>query len=291
MATRLKDGVPFEALPLHPAIGMEIRGLDLRWELDAATVGELRRLWGAHAVLLFRGQDLSEAEQFRVAGCFGPVADRVKPPVERRAWRADPENRMQLITDRVDGEGRPLGSLGHGEMWFHTDKCYVERPHRASLLYSVEIPSSGGHTKFASLYGAFERIPADLKKKLDGRRVLQVYDYGTTAPADIETLRLDDLLHYWQPLFVTNPDSGKQALYVSRLMSLAIEGLDAAESRATIDRLADLTEVPDNIYEHVWRVGDLVMWDNLGCVHARTDWPAGETRTLRRCTVQGERLY
>lgn len=290
MAARLKEGTAFEAAPLHPAIGMEIRGLDLRRELSPATVAALRRLWSEHSVLLFRGQDLSEADQFRFAACFGPIADRVQPPVERRAYRPDPYNRMQLITDRLDDEGRPLGSLGHGEMWFHTDKCYVERPHRASFLYSLEIPSTGGHTRFASLYRACERIPADLKARLAGRKVLQVYDYGTTERADIENIRLEELLHFWQPLFVTNPDSGRQAVYVSRLMSLAIEGLEPAEGRAVLDYLADLTEAPDNVYEHVWRVGDLLMWDNLSCVHARADWPQGEPRTLRRCTIKGERL-
>jgi len=290
MATRLKQSAAFEVVPLTSAIGAEIRGLDLRAEFDDATGQALRRAWGERSVLLFRGQDISEADQFRFAGIFGPIADRVQPPVERRAYRADPHNRMQLITDRVDEEGKPLGSLGHGEMWFHTDKCYVERPHRGSFLYSVEIPSTGGNTRFASLYRAYERIPDALKRRLDGRKVLQVYDYGTTAPADIDSYDLKTLLHYWQPLFVTNPDSGKRAVYVSRLMSLAIEGFDKAESRAVLDQLCDLVEAPDNVYEHVWRVGDLVMWDNLSCVHARTDWPKNEHRLLRRCTVQGGRL-
>jgi taurine dioxygenase len=290
MATRLKQEAAFEVVPLTPAIGAEIRGLDLRHELDGATRLALRRAWAERSVLVFRGQDLAEADQFRFAAIFGPIADRVQPPVERRAWRADPHKRMQLVTDRLDMEGRPLGSLGHGEMWFHTDKCYVERPHRGSFLYSVEIPSTGGNTRFASLYRAYDRIPDALKRRLGGRKVLQVYDYGKTAPADLDAYDLNTLLHCWQPLFVTNPDSGKRAVYVSRLMSLAVEGLDKAESRAALDRLCDLVEAPDNIYEHVWRVGDLVMWDNLSCVHARTDWPRGEHRLLRRCTIQGGRL-
>lgn len=106
----------------------------------------------------------------------------------------------------------------------------------------------------------------------------------------LDAIRLDDLLHYWQPLFVANPDSGKRAVYVSRLMSLAIEGFDKAESRAVLDSLCDLVEAEQNVYEHVWRVGDLIMWNNLSCVHARTDWPKNEHRLLRRCTIQGERL-
>jgi len=194
MATRLKQ-TELDIVALAPTVGVELRGLDLRREIDA---GLRRALVGAlaeHSVLLVRGQQLDEDAQFHFARQFGAIADRVKPPVEKRAFRADPENRMQLITDRVDKEGKPLGSLGDGEMWFHTDKCYVEAPHRASFLYAVEIPSEGGHTKFASLYEAYRRLPEALRRRLDGRKVLQLYDYTKSGLPDLDQ-RLDDLLHY-----------------------------------------------------------------------------------------------
>src|SRR5690606_24627984 len=123
MATRLKDQTGFQAVPLSPAIGIEIRGLDFKSPVDAATQGALRRLWADNSILLVRDLDFSEDDQFRFARMFGEIADRVQPPVERH-FRADPFNKMQLVTDRVDEDGKPVGSLGHGEMWFHTDKCY-----------------------------------------------------------------------------------------------------------------------------------------------------------------------
>ncbi len=193
MATRLKQ-TDLDIVALAPTVGAEVRGLDLRQGIDAGTRRALRDALDEYSVLLVRGQDLSEAAQFDFARQFGDIADRVKPPVEKRAFRADPENRMQLITDRVDQEGKPLGSLGDGEMWFHTDKCYVEKPHRASFLYAVEIPTEGGHTKFASLYEAYRRIPDDLRRRLEGRKVLQLYDYTKSAAPDLDQ-RLDDLLH------------------------------------------------------------------------------------------------
>jgi len=288
MATKLKQ-TALDLVPLAPTLGAEVRGLDLTREIDAGTREALRAAFAEYSVLLVRGQNLSEDDQFRFARQFGEIADRVKPPVEKRAFRADPENRMQLITDRVDEQGQPLGSLGDGEMWFHTDKCYVEKPHRGSFLYAVEIPSEGGHTKFASLYEAYRRIPDALRRRLEGRRVLQLYDYTKDGMPDLDQ-RLDDLLHYWQPIFVTNPDSGRRALYVSRLMSVRIEGMDDAESREVLDTLSDIVEAPDNIYEHAWRPGDIIAWDNLSSVHARTAWPADERRTLRRCTIKGGAL-
>ena len=292
MATQLEKNENPEFVPLSRAIGVEARGIDLRTPLDAETRTSLRRTWTENSILLIRGQDLTEDEQFAYARLFGEVADRVKPPVEKRAFRADPENRMQLITNRLDEQGRPLGSLGDGEMWFHTDKCYVEKPHRASFLYAVEIPAEGGHTKFASLYNAYDRLPADIRSRIEGRKVLQVYDYGKDQAADPDDVnsRLDELLHYWQPIVVTNPDTGRRAVYVSRLMSLRIEGMDAAESRAVLDAICDIVEAEDNVYEHVWRPGDIIVWDNLSCVHARTDWPREQRRTLRRVTIRGDAL-
>jgi len=289
MATQLKQTAPLDLVPLSPAIGVEVRGIDLRAELDDATRAALRTAWAENCILLVRGQDLTEDEQFAYARVYGEVADRVAPPVEKRAYRADPTNRMQLVTNRLDDQGRPLGSLGDGEMWFHTDKCYIEKPHRASLLYAVEIPSVGGHTKFANLYTAYERLPADLRARLEGRRVLQLYDYGKAGFPDLDQ-NLDELLHYWQPIFVTNPDTGRKAVYVSRLMSVRIEGMDDSESRSILDQISDIIEAPDNIYEHKWTPGDIIVWDNLSSLHARTDWPPGEPRSLRRVTIKGEAL-
>ena len=289
MATQLQSADDLTIRPLSPAIGVEVAGVDLRRDLDDETARAIRRAWAENSVLLIRGQDLSEEDQFRFAKVFGDIAPRSRPPVERRDYVPDPDNPMHLVTDRVDEQGRRLGSLGHGDMWFHTDKCYEERPHRASLLYGIEIPSSGGETRFASLYNAYDRLPADLKARLEGRRVLQVYDFTRSETATINA-RLEELMHCWQPLFVTNPDTGRRAVYVSRLMSLRIEGMDDAESRAVLDALCDIVEAPDNVYEHSWRPGDLLVWDNLSSLHARNDWPADENRTLRRCTVMGGRL-
>ena len=289
MATTLQQTTSFDLVPLSPAIGVEVRGIDLRADLDEATRAALRTAWAENCILLVRGQDLTEDEQFAYARIYGKIADRVAPPVEKRSYRADPTNKMQLVTDRLDDRGRPLGSLGDGEMWFHTDKCYIEKPHRASFLYAVEIPSSGGHTKFANLYNAYDRLPTKLRNKLEGRKVLQLYDYGKAGHANLDQ-NLDDLLHYWQPLFVTNPDTGCKAVYISRLMSVRIEGMDDTESRATLDRISDIIEAPDNIYDHAWTPGDIIIWDNLSSLHARTEWPADERRTLRRVTIKGNAL-
>jgi len=114
------------------------------------------------------------------------------------------------------------------------------------------------------------------------------YSVGRRLNLDVD---LAKILHFRQPIVVTNPGSGRKAVYVSRQNTMWIEGMDCAESDALLERLFDIAEDPANTYEHVWRLGDLMMWDNLACLHARTDWPEGQMRTLRRCTVEGERLW
>jgi taurine dioxygenase len=281
---------PISVIRLHPVIGAEIQGVDLHRPLNDDTVRQIKQAWHAHAVLLFRNQNLSEEDQRRFASHFGPIAERVKPPPGAGRVNSPDWGDMMMITDRVNADGEPLGALGHGEMWFHTDKCYRERPHGASFLYGIEIPTEGGHTKFASLYAAYENMADDLKRRFAGTMVMQGHEYGVGRRIRLE-VDLSYIHHCRQPMIVANPGSGRKALYVSRQNTMWIEGMDRAESEAMLDRLFDLTEDAANVYEHVWQPGDLLMWDNLACLHARTDWPKGETRMLRRCTVEGDRLW
>ena len=154
---------------LHPMIGAEIGGVDLRRPLDKDTLRQVMDAWHEHTVLLFRDQHLSEDDQRRFASYFGPVAKRVPPkPGAPGADTSPAWDDMMMITDKVDANGKALGSLGHGEMWFHTEKCYHRTPHRATFLYGIDIPSVGGHTQFASMYAAYENLPADLKRRLEG---------------------------------------------------------------------------------------------------------------------------
>jgi taurine dioxygenase len=275
---------------LHPAIGAEISGVDLSRPLEPRTLAEIKDAWHAHTVLVFRGQSLSEADQRRFAAYFGPVATRVKPPPGAKRDNSPEWDEMMMITDRMSEEGKPLGALGHGEMWFHTDKCYRERPHRASFLYGIEIPSEGGHTKFASLYAAYDNLPDDLKRRLADVMVMQGHEYSVGRRINLN-VALETIHHFRQPIIVTNPGSGRKALYVSRQNTMWIEGMERAEGDALLEQLFDFAEDEANVYEHSWRPDDLLMWDNLACLHARTDWPEGQTRTLRRCTVEGDRLW
>ena len=138
--------------------------------------------------------------------------------------------------------------------------------------------------------GVPKSTPADVKKRIDGAMVMQGHQYTAGRRLDL-TIDIETMHHCRQPIVVTNPGSGRKGLYVTSQNTMWIEGMDRAESEALLTTMFDIAEDPAIIYEHVWRVGDLVMWDNLACLHARTDWPGDQRRTLRRCTIEGEPLY
>ena len=139
------------------------------------------------------------------------------------------------------------------------------------------------------MYAAWESLPSSLKDRIDGRQVLHIYKYEPSERVDLKD-GIGRYDHCWQPAVVTHPVSGRRALYVNELMTALVEGYDESESRSLLDELMTHVRTADVIYEHKWRRGDLVMWDNWCTMHARTDFPADEIRMLRRYTITGQAL-
>jgi taurine dioxygenase len=274
--------------PLSPALGAEITGLDLRRPLDDATVQEIRDAFDRHIFVVFRDQELSEDDQLRAASYFGKVHVRRKPTNGR-----DPggqwDTPFMLVTNIVEN-GKPVGVFGDGEMWFHHDTSYYPEPHRATLLYSMQLPSWGGNTCFSNMYKAYENIPRPLRDKLEDKKVLQVHDYKRRERLDLDKIDLNSVRHHEQPIFITHPATGRKALYVSRLMSARIIGLPREESEDALAQLFDISEDPSIVYEHTWKLGDLVIWDNWCSIHARKDFPRDEPRLMRRLTIEGQAM-
>lgn len=276
----------YKITPFNSPIGAEITGIDLRNPLGENTVKEIYQAWLDHIVLIFRDQSLSKDEQVAFANQFGNVGIRATPLENQNEVTNGYDGSIMLVTNQRDKNGNYIGSLQDGEMWFHHDMSYRPEPHKATLLHAIELPSIGGNTKFANQYLAYENIPEDLKKKLQGRKVLQAYNFTMLEKVDLKN-GLDGIQHQWQPIFVKHPETGKTALYVSRLISAIIEDLERQESDQILGKLIDIAEDPKVIYEHVWKEGDLAMWDNRCSTHARTDFPADQKRLLRRCTLEG----
>ena len=272
--------------PFDAPIGAEVTGVDLRNAFDKSIVDEIYQAWLDHLVLIFRGQSLSKDEQVAFANQFGDVGIRATPKDVQNEVANGYDGSIMLVTNQRDEKGNYIGSLQDGEMWFHHDMSYRPEPHKATLLHALKLPSTGGNTKFANQYLAYENIPDDIKERIRGRKVLQAYNFTMLEKVDLEE-GLDDIQHQWQPIFIKHPETGKTALYVSRLISAMIEDLPREESDSILGQLIEIAEDRAIVYEHVWQPGDLAMWDNRCSTHARTDFPAEEARLLRRCTLEG----
>jgi taurine dioxygenase len=275
-------------IPLHPALGAEVQGVDLREPQDDATIKAISKAFDDHIIIVFRGQKLSEADQLRAAGYFGKVHFRRRPEIGNSPG-GDYDTPFMLVTNIIS-DGKPVGQFGDGEMWFHHDTSYYSEPHRATLLYSMKLPSDGGNTCFSNMYMAYDAIPRPLRDRLEGREVLQMHDYKRRERINLETADLDRIRHHKQPIFITHPATGRKSLYTSRLMSARIEGLPFHESEKILEQLFDISENPAFIYEHEWRLGDMVIWDNWCSIHARKDFPRDQERLLRRLTIEGQAL-
>ena len=274
----------FELVPLTEHIGAELRGIDLRERPDEETIAAIYQAWLDHLVLIFPGQTLAQEDLIRVTGYFGELGELGRPPKYfPKGYSKILPGIMMISNIRENGE--PIGALPDGEMMFHHDMIHAPIPSKATLLYAVEIPSAGGNTLFASGYAAYDTLDPAVRDRLEGRLARHHYNYGSTQRGDSRgTEAFGECMH---PVFRTHEDTGRKAVYINRLMTVGVSGMAQEESAPLLEKVFDHAEKREFVYEHVWRVGDLLLWDNRCSSHARTDFPSAERRLMLRTTVKG----
>ena len=278
------DGLKVSKLSRH--IGAVVEGIDLSQPIDAAMSARLKQLWLDHVILLFRGQPLSQADLRRVTEMFGPIGKLARPAKFRPPGFDNLLEDIMLISN-IRENGEAIGALPDGEMMFHHDMIHAELPHNGTCLFAVEVPSVGGNTLFASCYAAYETLDPAVRARLEGRRARHFYSYGAVQRGDPNRQAVAASAQSAHPVFRTHDETGRKAVYVNRLMTEEIEGLEPDESARLLELLFDHSENPEFVYEHVWRPGDLIVWDNRASMHARTDFSPGERRLLLRTTIAG----
>ena len=272
--------------PISDAGGAIVSGIDLRRDLAPEDATAIRNAFLEYGVVVIREQDLNTEDQIRFCNAMGGTATRGNP-ADQRADDADSayDGAVHVVTNLTE-DGKPLGSFGDGEVWFHHDGSFKEIPYAATVLYGMAVTSTGGETVFANMYMAYDRLSEATKKRIDGLDGLNVYDYASTGRVDLEQ-DISNINHWVHPLVIRHPDTGRRALYVSPLITARIEGLSKTESDTLLEELFRYQEDDEIIFEHKWSAGDLVMMDNRSITHARRDFPAGEPRMLRRTMVEG----
>jgi taurine dioxygenase len=287
IATHRKGVNPIEVIPTGRPLGAEVGGVDLR-ELDAAAFARVIQAWHDHSVLLFRGQTLGDQELIAFSRRLG---DLDFAPIQENGRRFVDGLPEIYIVSNVKVNGEAIGSLGDGEAVWHTDMSYVDVPPKASLLYALEVPPTGGNTSFCTMYGVYDALPAALKARIAGLKIKHDGTYNSggyvrqgVTPTD-DPLTSPGALH---PLVCTHPNTGRRMLYLGRRRNAYLLGLTLAESEALLEELWSFVDRPEFAWEHVWRVGDLVLWDNRCTMHRRDAFDPGSRRIMHRTQVKGE---
>ena len=257
-----------QVIPSGGALGAEIRGLDLSQALDDDTVQAIRQALLDYCVVYFRDQDLSEEDQIRFTNYFGRAVEHVRKQLDR-------EHKEIFIVSNIEENGQPIGALGDGEVSFHSDLSYLKRPGTISVLYALEIPSTGGNTQWCNCYAAYRALDEDMKKRLTGLRAVHRHYVEEQNPPE----RVD------HPVVRTHPETGRKSLYAGPHLTKYILDMPTDESDALLKMLFEHAARPQFLWTHIWQVGDLVMWDNRPTMHRREPFPPSERRMMKRTQV------
>jgi taurine dioxygenase len=280
--------MPLTIRPVTQAVGAEISGVNLS-RLSDADFPQIEHAWNRHGALLFRDQQISDDDLLAFSRRFG---DLDPPPVQEHG-RQSPEGYpdVYVVSNVLDEQGRPIGSLGAGEAVWHTDMSYLPVPPDASMLYSLEVPPSGGDTWVLGMQAAWATLPDALKARIRGRRIKHDGTYnsggflrkGVTPSDDPHTAP-----GAWHPAVLRHPVTGAPSLFLGRRRNSYVEGLAQTESDALLDALWAHIDRPDLRYEHRWRVGDLLLWDNRSTMHRRDPFDNTTRRVMHRTQIKGK---
>jgi len=274
--------------PLTPAVGAEIGNVDLK-TLGDEDFAVIERAWHRHSALLFRDQQLGDDDLLAFSRRFG---DLDSPPNQERGRQSPPGYPdIYVVSNVLDEKGDPIGALGAGEAVWHTDMSYADVPPDASMLYALEIPPTGGNTSLCGMQAAWASLPAALQRKLEGRRIKHDGTYNSGGYVRQGVTPTDDphkAPGAWHPAVCRHPVTGVPCLYLGRRRNSYVEGFSLAESDALLDQVWELATRPELVYEHRWRVGDLLLWDNRSTMHRRDPFDGDSRRVMHRTQIKGK---
>ena len=273
----------FQTEKLGPHMAAAVSNIDLNRLPDPPTRAALLDILHQNLVLCIRGQSLAPVPFRDAMAQFGV-------PVLRKQLAQTPECAEVNIISSEDrdelGDGK---KIVNGANW-HTDDSFMREPCALTMLYGVVVPSVGGDTQFTNMYDAYDDLTPAMKARIDGLKVIHKYSSSrklsriSTRPPE-EMAAMPEATH---PLVCTHPATGRRSLYLNPNRMEQVVGLDRAESDRLLDELIAHATQPKYQYRHVWRQGDIVIWDNRCTMHkANADYPEGERRLMHRVIVAG----
>ena len=279
-----------EFSPLRPLFAAEVGAVELRQVEDRATLAAIRAAMDKHAVLVFRDQPFTDAEQLAFAQRFdGKLHSGTGAAVLGK-------NRFgnEALTDisNVDETGGIMRSddrrraYGLGNRLWHTDASFQDPPGRYSMLHARVVPPVAADTEFADMRAAYDELEPEIQAQVEGLRAHHSIAYSRqTLGFEWSAAEQEQLKGAVHPLVRTNPRTGRRSLYLASHASRIVDW-PVPEGRLLLRDLTEHATQPRFVYRHGWRVGDLVIWDNLATMHrGRPFDDAKHRRELRRVTT------
>jgi taurine dioxygenase len=277
----------FAITKLDAPLGAQVSGVDLAKPLAHGDVEAIEDAWRTRLVVVVHGQTLSDPQLLAFSRYFGELDPPGPNPYGEPFNKAYPE--INVISNVVEN-GKPIGNLGDGEAVWHADMTYVEVPPKAAILHALEVPPGGGNTYFADMFAAYETLPDHLKKTAEGK--VAVHDASRNSAGmlrkgykDVTDVR--ETVGARHPLVRTDPATGRKALFLGRRPNSYLVGLSVAESEALLDALWAHATQRRFAMCHEWRVGDVLMWNNLSVLHRRDPFDPTTRRVMHRTQIKG----
>ena len=274
-----------DIVPLGPGFAAELRGVTLAdVAADDAAYRVARAAFEEHSVLVFRGQDVTDDAQIAFSRRFGPL--EITPPTTPGAGT----HLVILTTMDKDGKVVPadhrIALRNKANQLWHADSTFKSVPALASILSARIIPEHGGETEYVSTRLAWERLDPATQMRIADLFAWHDYSYsrGKIAPNIVGAEERAALPPQCWRMVWKNPANGRRALYIAS-HAYAIEGMEDRAAQQLIATLTDAATGPGASYTHIWRQGDVVMWDNRATLHRGRPWPAHEARLMVRTTV------
>jgi taurine dioxygenase len=274
----------------------EVVGLDCSVPLDATTLATLKRAMLDYPVIAIRGQSLSAREQAAFSRQLGQLEHQ-----DRKTYCHPDDDDVLILSNELRPDGSAVGIVDAGDFW-HSDSSHLAEPCRATVLYAVRNPQTGGDTEFCNMYQVYDALPADLRRQIEGRDGIHHISKTRNPRVIVSTARADAVAYYKerekatremrQPMVRTHPDTGRQALYVSPRFTIGIADMPDAEAQSLLDRLFAIMLEPRFRYRHTWHDGDLVVWDNRCLNHqACGGYSLPDIRRMHRTTICGDKPF
>ncbi len=270
--------------PLSEHTGAEVCGIDLTRPVDQMTRERLNRAFVDHSVLVFRDQHLTPHQLLAAVGLFGEVF----PQHNSRFALPD----CPLVHYISNQDSYPDGRRYIPGEGFHTDHSNAVCPPKATVLHAVSLPDRGGDTQYVNMHLAYDGLPKETKRRLDGLRATHVYQSRHSARKLMELShesrdRVPEVVVH--PIVRTHPENGRKAIYVNPIRIEGIVGMAETEALALLADLLEHATQPKHQYRHQWRPGDLLMWDNRSLLHkANGDYDMSQLRYLYRVMLKGD---